>query len=206
MAGEAIPFILRAFDVGDESENPARDWYAKTAFGNELCKGVAELFPFPELVPTLTKILKDYTTYFEQDAVVTALSSIGPEAGSAKSAIEGWLSYLLSAQPHRTDAIGNAKKALVAIEPTEGPEMPEARRKQIEQNRKEGVFPCILCGKDIRAAGGSNTVSFKGRTFACCNAGCGRPQGAYDTSYVNARIEGLSERERCRSELSCTLT
>ncbi len=205
MGPKAIPLILRAFDSGDESDNPRVGPYAREAFGKELCHAIAVVFPFPELVEKLTRLLNDFHTPF-QGEIVVALSKIGPEAAPAKSAIDKWLSYLLSAQSHRTDAIRDAREALLAIDQPAAPQMPEARLKEIKQNRAQGIFPCILCGRDIRAAFGSNTIYAKGRTFACCNAGCGRPQGAYDTSYVQGRIEGLSEEERCRSELPPDLT
>ena len=206
MAEKATPFILRAFAVGDESENPGSGPYERRTFDRELCQVVADVFPFPELVPRLTEILNDYHRDSPKDAVVAALSSIGPAAASARGAIERWLSYLMSAQSHRTDAIRDAKEALLVIDRPAGIEMSEADREQIQRNRKNGVFPCILCGKNLRAAFGSNTIFYKGRTFACCHAGCGRPEGAYDTSYEHARIEGLSERERCLSELPPELT
>ncbi len=63
------------------------------------------------------------------------------------------------------------------------------------------MLPCILCGEQIKARFGSNTIYHLGTTYACCNAGCGRPTGAYDTSYVQAKIDALSDDERERSEV-----
>jgi hypothetical protein len=61
-------------------------------------------------------------------------------------------------------------------------------------------LPCIHCGKEINAMFGSNTVYFPsdGKTYARCNAGCGRPEGAFDTTYHWERIKAMSEEERQR--------
>ena len=63
------------------------------------------------------------------------------------------------------------------------------------------MLPCILCGKQINARFGSNTMYHQGKTYANCSAGCGRPEGAFDTSYVQAKIDALSDEERKRSEV-----
>lgn len=62
------------------------------------------------------------------------------------------------------------------------------------------MLPCILCGKEINAFMGSNTVYCPpdGHTYACCSGGCGRPEGAYDSSYVQAQIRNMSEEERLK--------
>lgn len=64
-------------------------------------------------------------------------------------------------------------------------------------------LPCILCDKTIEARFGSNTTYYPptGKTYACCNGGCGRPQGAYDTTEEWARIERKSDEERQLSEV-----
>jgi hypothetical protein len=62
--------------------------------------------------------------------------------------------------------------------------------------------PCILCGKEIDAMGGHNTIydSRDGKTYALCTGGC-EEKGAYDDSYVYDRIHRMSEDERRRSQV-----
>ena len=116
MGRTVVPLLLQVLE--DRYQYECRDNSIKghILFVSALCEAITRVFQCPEAVPLLTQILNNYSTQISQADVVRALSSIGPAAAPAKPAIDGWLGYLLSAQPHRKDAILEARKALLAIE------------------------------------------------------------------------------------------
>jgi len=64
-------------------------------------------------------------------------------------------------------------------------------------------LPCIMCGKDIFAMGGSNTIYDRsdGKSYAChgCRSECDGGPGCYDTSLVIERLAHLSVDEKKKS-------
>lgn len=56
-------------------------------------------------------------------------------------------------------------------------------------------LPCIMCGKEVNAMFGSNTIynSKDQRLYACHNGRCDGGKGAYDTSVIVAHMNAMSQ-------------
>ena len=63
-------------------------------------------------------------------------------------------------------------------------------------------LPCILCGKEINAAFGSNTIYYPAtaKSYACCTGGCGSG-GREDTDVTWRRIQQKTDADRERSQV-----
>ena len=67
------------------------------------------------------------------------------------------------------------------------------------------TFPCIMCGKEVAAMGGSQTIYNRadGELYAChnCRSDCDGGPGCYDSDVVRARLAEMSEDEKQRSRV-----